>query len=447
VKRLPLENISFDRSTGVASFAIMGIPGEPTFKGTLVAGVISGDFKQREIVAPFELKRGTVVRRIARPQDPKPPFPYESEQVKIEVRPSEKSPAFTLAGTITRPKGDGPFPTAILITGSGSQNRDEELMDHRPFAVLADDLSRAGLLVLRCDDRGVGDSGGDPFYATTADLADDAEACLRFLKDRKDVGPIGLIGHSEGAIIAPIVAARNQDVKFIVMLAGPGVRGRELLVRQNELLMSASGASDDDARKIAGLAGELFDSIGANAPGEQVTLQMEKLLTAQLAIVPGARVGDAEGAKDAANTPRMNPDSAEFKAQVEQGVRSLYTPWFKYFLNLDPADALSKVKCPVLALNGDYDVQVDADQNLSAIEQALKQAGNTDFTATKMEGMNHLFQHCADDSPGKSAGSPARYALIDETMNRAVLNSIRGWIGKRFLNTAHESAPPTAGTK
>ncbi|HLK19196.1 MAG TPA: alpha/beta fold hydrolase, partial [Bryobacteraceae bacterium] len=212
-----------------------------TFDGKLTPDgkQISGTFTQG---APFALtfERATAVVTLNRPQNPKPPFPYEAQDVTIETK------AGKLAGTLTLPRGKGPFPAAVMITGSGAQDRDETLLGHKPFLVIADYLTRRGIAVLRLDDRGVGGSIGSSAQQTLDEMADDVIADVEYLKGRKEIDPkrIGVIGHSEGGIVGPAAAVRSSDISFVVMLAGTGVPGTAVLKQQGEAIIRASGGGD-----------------------------------------------------------------------------------------------------------------------------------------------------------------------------------------------------------
>lgn len=413
VKGLALESITLGDDDDSISFALSGIPGSPTFTGTLKGDAISGTFKQGAAELPFELKRGRLPAR-KRSQDPKPPLPYDAEDVRIPVgRGGEGDKAFELAGTITRPKGAGPFPAAILISGSGPQNRDEELLDHRPFLVLADHLTRAGILVLRYDDRGVGESGGQFAGATSEDFARDAEACVAFLKERSEVGPVGLIGHSEGGMIAPLAAARNKDVAFIILMAGIGVSGKELMIRQNELSSLSLGHTEEQARNVAQKADALFNAAIAGKDKDELVRLTKELAAAQ------------QGAAEASALPEHLAQALEAQAGA------LREPWFLYFLGFDPRPTLRQVSIPVLAINGSVDTQVDARQNLPEIEKALNAGGNKDVTVVELPDLNHLFQHCGENAAW-SAGGVQWYASNPETMNPKAMDTVRDWILARF---------------
>src|SRR5215469_13542238 len=364
------------------------------FEGKLdpTLATIDGSWTQAGHTFPLTLKRlknpADLERR--RPQNPLKPYPYREEEVSYRNTPA----GVTFGATLTIPKGKGPFPAVFLITGSGPQDRDESLMGHKPFLVLADYLTRQGIVVLRADDRGVGKSTGEFSGASTADFATDTEAGITYLKTRPEVNPkmIGLIGHSEGGIIAPMIAARNPDVAFIVMLAGSGVPGDEIIVTQAELLAEAAGQSHEEAIK----AGEKQRRILEVVKGNIDDVILEKHLHEELA-------GDMTD------------------AQIGAIVRQLNIRWLRYFLTYDPAQALRKVRCPVLVLNGEKDLQVPPKQNLPVIRKALEVAGNKNFEVDELPGLNHLFQ-------AAKTGSPAEYAEIEETMSPVVLEKVSSWI-------------------
>jgi uncharacterized protein len=328
----------------------------------------------------------------SRPQDPKKPYPYREEEVSYE----SKDPGIKLAGTLTFPDSGGPFPAVLLITGSGTQNRNEEIMGHKPFLVLADHLTRSGIAVLRVDDRGIGGSSMGPLNVTTLNFAQDVMAGVSYLKSRKEINArhIGLIGHSEGGVIAPMVAAQSPDVAFIVLMAGTGVKGEDVLTQQGEQLMRAGGAGEELIQENKKAQKILFDTLKSTADDEAAEKQIRQALSGLNPVI-----------RDAAD------------AQM----KSLLSPWTRYFVTYDPQPALEKVKCPVLAVNGEKDLQVSPRQNLPAIEKALRAGGNKDFKVVEMPGLNHLFQTC-------KTGSVAEYGQIEETISPAALNLISGWI-------------------
>jgi uncharacterized protein len=369
------------------------------FEGKIATDLssIDGTWSQGGGTLPLTLKRVTEKDKAElepkRPQNPVKPYPYREEEVTYE----NKVQNVTLAATLTIPQGKGPFPGVVLITGSGPQDRDETLLGHKPFLVLSDYLTRHGIAVLRADDRGTGKSTGVFATATTADFATDTEAGVAYLKTRAEVDPhkIGLIGHSEGGVIAPMIAARNKDVAFIVMMAGTGVPGDEVLVAQIEAINIANGKAPEAAAKDAAREGEILKLVETtNDPA-----QLEKALKEKMPVdAPATQAG----------------------LQVEL----LTSPWFKYFLTYDPATALRKVTCPVLVLNGSLDKQVLPDQNLPAIRKALAEAGNKNVEIDELPGLNHLFQTA-------KTGSPTEYAQIEETISPVALEKMAVWIGKQ----------------
>ncbi len=367
------------------------------FDGTISADLrtITGIFTQGGSPLPLVLTRVKDAAELERrrPQNPTKPYPYSAEDVGYE----NKSQKVHLGATITIPKGDGPFPAVVLITGSGPQDRDESLMGHRPFLVLADYLTRRGVVVLRADDRGVGQSMGDFAKATSADFATDAEAGLAYLKTRPEVNPrkLGLIGHSEGGMIAPMIAARNPDVAYIVMMAGTGVRGDQLLPAQVAAILESSGKSHAEAEKAANEEREVL-ALSQRETDDSVVLK---------------------------RLQELSPDKAA-EMQMAGQMQQLRSPWFRYFMTYDPALALGKVTCPVLAINGEKDRQVIPEQNLPPIREALKAAGNTHFEVVELPGLNHLFQTA-------TTGSLSEYAEIEETISPVALGKIADFVLKR----------------
>ncbi len=403
---LPLSGIRVTGSEVV--FAIAGVPGEPTFKGELAEGAISGTFTQGGQRFPFRLGREKI-EGPARPQEPKPPFPYGEEQVSFE------SEGASLAGTLSIPGGEAPFPAVLLISGSGPQNRDGEVFGHRPFLVLADDLARAGVAVLRVDDRGVGGSTGDRGRATSEDFAADAIAGVAFLAARPEIDPerIGLIGHSEGGIVAPMAATRSDKVAFIVLLAGPGVPGDEILERQLELISRAGGMPAERVARVAAAQRALLELVESGAQQDAIRARVRDLTLAQL------------GTESVDDTVEQ---------AISREAAKLMTPWFRFFLTHDPRPVLREVRVPVLALYGEKDLQVDPRQNLPEVRKALEQGGNPDFTVEELPGLNHLFQKA-------NTGSPSEYHSIEETIDPVALDAIREWIVERFAGPRTESQP------
>jgi fermentation-respiration switch protein FrsA (DUF1100 family) len=328
-----------------------------------------------------------------RPQNPIKLYPYHEEEVTY----ANTLQGDTLAATLTVPSGKGPFPAVLLIVGSGAHDRDESLLGHKPFLVLADYLTRRGILVLRADKRGVGKSTGDYGSATTADFATDAEAGVKYLKTRSEVDPhrIGLIGHSEGGTIAPMVASQDRDVAFIVMMAGTGLPGEQVIVDQLRLISEAGGLSPEKAEKNADQERELLSLVVDEKNDVLLESELREKLSGRLPA-----------------------------AQVDAQIKLVMSPWYRYFLTYDPATALRKVKCPVLAIDGSKDLQVPPTENLSAIRKALEDGGNGDFEVDELPGLNHLFQTA-------KTGSPSEYAGIEETISPLALDKIASWILKQ----------------
>jgi len=364
---------------------------------------ISGYWTQGGFTLPLHLARQAKPIELRRPQEPKKPYPYAEDTVRIENRAAGVS----LAGTLTKPSAGGPFPAVLLITGSGPEDRDETVFGHRPFLVLADHLTRQGIAVLRVDDRGVGGSSGSQRTATSEDFASDVLAGVAFLKARRDIDPkrIGLIGHSEGGLIAPMAAVRARDVAFIVLLAGPGLRGDSLLLLQNAALLRASGVGDEAiARQLTAMR-RVLARVVEGADSAAVFRAAREMVEAQLASVP-AEQRRAFGSSD---------------SLAIGATRQYLFPWMRFFIGFDPRPTLERVKCPVLALNGAKDLQVTPAENLAAIEQALKRGRNPDFTVRELPGLNHLFQAAA-------TGAVSEYAQIEETIAPAALEEMSAWI-------------------
>jgi len=398
---IPVDVVTFDGKT--LHLELPGIQG--TYDATLddAAATLKGTWAQRGTQLPLDMARTEDAASLVlkRPQEPKPPFPYDSRDVTFT------NDYVTLAGTLTLPRSPGPHATVVLISGSGPQNRDEAVMGHRPFLVLSDYLTRQGIAVLRYDDRGVAKSTGSFETATSADFASDAEAAVAYLKTLPEIDGqhIGLVGHSEGGIVAPMVAVRSKDVAFIVMMAGVGVPIDELLRAQSRLLLKASGADDEYIALQEALSTRLF-AISKTEPDANV--REEKLRKAV-----DAFVAELPAEKQTMTT--------EEKASLEGSIQMVNSPWMRYLLSYDPAATLRKVKVPVLAINGELDLQVPPSQNLPAIQKALKEGGNKDVTATELPKLNHLFQTA-------TTGAPSEYGTIEETLAPLALKTISDWI-------------------
>jgi pimeloyl-ACP methyl ester carboxylesterase len=356
-------------------------------------GTISGRWRQNGQESALVVKRRAAGARrpaaLNRPQMPKRPFPYR----EIEVGFDNPAGHNHLAGTLTVPPGKGPFPAALLITGSGLQDRDETLMGHKPFLVLSDYLTRRGIAILRVDDRSIGGSTGDVVHATSADFATDVEAGVTFLASRSEIDPrrIGLIGHSEGGLIAPMVAARDPKVAWIVMMAGPGIPGDQIILAQQRLIAAAAGVPAADLDKNEAVERRLLQAV-EQAP-------------------------DAVSAREAAKAILVQNGMAD--ARGDAAAASLSSDWYRAFLRSDPASALRQLRIPVLAVAGSLDLQVPPAESMPAIRAALARDPNA--SVVELPGLNHLFQTAR-------TGAVSEYQQIEETIAPVALKTIGDWI-------------------
>jgi pimeloyl-ACP methyl ester carboxylesterase len=421
VKDIAMDEVKLEGKTLTIEFK----PGKATYKGDISddGTTINGNWKQAGLDLPFELKKVEKLTELKRPQEPKKPYPYHEEDVTFE----NTSAKIKLAGTFTKPKEGGPFTAVVLVTGSGPQDRDESLLGHKPFLVLADHLTRKGIAVLRFDDRGVGKSEGKHSTATSADFATDAYAAVQYLKTRNDVDAkrIGIAGHSEGGLIAPMVAADHpEDVGFIVLMAGTGLPGDQVLSDQLVAILKAKGLSERDIQlqrdlqrklititKAGGESKELAKKLAAAAKEhlDQLPEPDRKIVETMSGTLP--KTGKADG-KD--KDKKADDDEAS-------AYRRLANPWMITFLNFDPRPVLQRVRCPVLALNGEFDLQVTVKENLPAIGVALKAGNNSRVKLVELPGLNHLFQHT-------KTGDPGEYGTIEETFAIEAMDAIAEWI-------------------
>lgn len=399
---------TFDASSRLFKFEAPTLAA--AYEGTLSLDgkTISGKFTQAGIERELAFERQSAKPTLERPQTPKGPFPYREEEVSYENRAA----GIKIAGTLSLPAGDGPFPAVLLLTGSGAQDRNESIMGHKPFWVIADYLARRGVAVLRVDDRGVGGTGGNLIECTTADLADDALAGVEFLKTRKEVDAkrIGLVGHSEGGIVAPLAATKSPDVAFVVLLAGTGVPGEEILYMQGGLIAKAMGATDEEISEQISGQKEIY-----------AILKSEKSLEEKRSEVAAVLRKRVEALSEEERKSLGNVD-----AHVMMQTMQVANKWFIHFVSYDPRPALRKLRVPVMVLNGELDLQVPASQNLPEIHKCLEEGGNSDYTIIKFPGLNHLFQSA-------KTGSPAEYGTITETISPHVLGAIGDWIVRKFL--------------
>ncbi|MBM4113607.1 MAG: hypothetical protein FJ253_09615, partial [Phycisphaerae bacterium] len=383
-----------------------------------------GVFQQGAVSVPISFERTSApMPGTKRPQVPVPPFPYTEREVSV---PCEGGHA--LAGTLTLPQGasaERRTPAVVMLTGSGLQDRDETLVEHRPFLVIADALARSGIAVLRCDDRGVGGSTGDPTNATLRDLSDDGRAMMKFLRAQPeiDASRCGYLGHSEGGITGPMAALRDQEegapAAFVVMLAGPGVSGAELLPLQIERIQKAAGVPPESMAPLVEANRRLFAAIREGQPAQRLAELIAEGLTLQQRLV--AERGGVEPPAPPA------PDSKE----VQDVLAQLGSPWMKSFLEYEPKDALTKLDAPMLALNGDLDTQVDSEQNLVRVERIRRDAQKP-IDVRRYANLNHLFQPA-------TTGAIDEYGTIEITIDPVVLEELRRWI---HATTGRAAAPP-----
>lgn len=407
---LPVDSIVQQEKTVRFEAAKFGIG----YEGTLneKQDEISGTFKQGANTFPLIFKRATAapIAKRARPQDPQKPYPYDEEEVVYKNAKDNVK----LAGTLSLPRAVSSkrHPAVILITGSGAQDRDETILGHRPFLVLADYLTRRGIAVLRVDDRGVGGSDLGSLNATSETFAGDVLAGVEYLKSRKEINPrrIGLIGHSEGGVIAPIVAVNSKDVAFIVLMAGTGQTGEDVIYTQSDLLQKAGGESPEAIKQNAEALKIIFAILKTEPDNKRAAEKIRAALEKRM------------------NSLSVSEQKlfAPVKAIAEKQIPSVSSAWYRYFIAYDPRPTLEKVRVPVLALNGENDLQVSAKANLPLIAAAFKRGGNRDYTIKSFPKLNHLFQT-------STTGAVGEYGTIEETIQPEVLETIANWILKRTI--------------
>jgi uncharacterized protein len=402
-KGIPTESVTIKED----SILIMVPVIKGSFEGKIFSDSmkIDGKWKQGGMNLDLILYKVDKVEEVKRPQEPKEPFPYKVENVKFE----NKNDSLTLAGTLTTPNSGDNFPAVILITGSGGQNRNEELLGHKPFLVIADYLTKNGFAVLRYDDRGIAESTGNYSMATTEDFVKDALSAVEFLITRKEINhsKIGLIGHSEGGMIAPMAAVQSDDVAFIVLMAGIGIPGDSILYLQGELIQKAEGTSEEEVQKSVKIQRKLFQMIKEINDDETLKSKIAEIFREDYAMLTDEdkkKMGDPE-------------------AYLQMQLKIITSPWFKYFVKYDPIPTLEKVKCPVLAINGEKDLQVPPKENLSAIENALKRGGNKNYETQMLPGLNHLFQT-------SKTGAVSEYSQIEETISLVALETMLNWLNR-----------------
>ncbi|MCP4614141.1 MAG: alpha/beta fold hydrolase [Planctomycetes bacterium] len=394
-----LDNISFKEDTFQFDVPNMGV----TIKGTFAeAGVIVNSLLIiRENKIPMKFKRLDDVPWEKRPQTPAEPYPYNEEDVVYENR----NAGIKIAGTITLPQTKGPFPVVLLISGSGPQDRNEATFGHQPFLILADHLTRNGIAVLRVDDRGVWQSTGEFKSATMIDFASDVHAGIDYLKSRKDIdsNQIGLIGHSEGGMVAPLVASETSDVNYIVMMNAPSKHlfDADVLAAQKELAGKAAGDSDAKIKVQADWEISFFNAIKAEkdaASAEKVILEKFNSLDKEEKMLLGTT-----------------------EDKIKGKIKYSLSPWFEYYLSCDQSATLEKVSCPILAVYGDKDTQCPSKVNISALKEAMAKGSNDNYLAKELPGHNHMLQTAM-------TGAESEYSKITETISPAALELITQWI-------------------
>lgn len=414
----PMHPSSWSFSNDTLRLQIKSLGVKMTLRYAASDSSFSGRFHQGMLNTDISLKPSLGLFSPVRPQEPQPPFPYSESRLVLKHKDS-RGEQVSIGVTLTLPTTQDPkdlnlknqnpklnVPCVLLISGSGMQNRDEELMGHKPFHVLADHLARHGIASLRYDDRGTGESTGDVANATTDLLADDAEWLFNWLRKQPSIDPkhVGIVGHSEGGVIAPIIASRNRNVAFIVLLAGPGVDGATILRQQNHDLLLAGGVDSSLVAIRDAFLNECFEGVKKYKDSELDSLY--KALSSHYS-------------KGLSKADRKKIGLSAFEAS--QMAAQMKMPWMQRFVQLDPTPYLKKVKCPVLALNGSKDLQVSAIENLAAITKSVKP---NLLTVKQLDGLNHLFQHC-------DKGLPSEYMLIEETFSQEALEIIAAWVRAR----------------
>jgi pimeloyl-ACP methyl ester carboxylesterase len=394
---IPLSDVTF--TDGTLRFAIPKLGA--SFEGKLDGNALRGTWSQRGLSLPLSFESVRELPAVRRPQVPKAPYPYAQEEV---VATNAKANV-TLAGTLTLPPQGGPVPAVVLISGSGPQDRDQTIFGHKPFLVWADHLTRSGIAVLRVDDRGVGKSTGKREEATTSDYADDVLACVALLKTRKEIDPkrIGLIGHSEGGLIAPIAATRSKDIAFIILLAAPGLTGEEIVNLQSHSMLQSMGANEEQLAAFGALQRTVIGLAKTTADEAELRTKLKDVMQKAIAEAP-----------ESARAMYANLDGI-----LDAQIKRLNSPWYRWFLAYDPRPVLRKVTVPILAVNGTKDIQVSATENLAAIRAAAPHA-----TIVEVPGVNHLLQTAA-------TGALTEYATIEETIAPVVLKVVGDWIEKQ----------------
>jgi pimeloyl-ACP methyl ester carboxylesterase len=395
IQGIPASRVS--EKAGEVKFELPAFGAE--YSGTLSAtkNEITGHWSQNGNIENLDFHRSEKILDLRRPQNPAKPYPYKEENVSFGAGNGKG----TLAATLTLPQGAGPFPGAVLIGGAGPNDRDETIAGHKPLLVLADFLTRKGIAVLRYDKRGIAQSTGDYTAAGMEDFTQDASAAVMYLKSRKelDAKRIGIIGHSEGGILGSLIATRSNDVSWLVLLATPATTGEKTLLRQSELVARAGGLAEEQITRSLEFDRQAYAAVREEKDAATLDKRLETLV-------------------EQSGLGAVMPPAA-----LQSQIRLMSSPWFRQFLDYDPEPVLEKLKCPVLALSGDRDLQVDSAENVPLLRKAYETSGNKDFTVVEIEGVNHLFQTA-------QSGSPALYGAIEETIAPEVLTVIENWVTK-----------------
>ena len=395
---LPLTAVRVDGAK--VHFELPAGPGLAVSTASARAPLSRGPSRRAAPPAPSRSPRAAAVAAA-----PAVPPPYKEEEVSIQT------PAVKLGGTLTLPEGKGPHPAVVLITGSGAENRDEEVFGFKVFRLIADHLTRQGIAVLRCDDRGVGASTGNVSQSTSSDFADDALAQVAYLRTRPEIDKahVGLLGHSEGGLVAPIAASRSTDVAFIILMSGPGLTGAEIMLAQSETVGRAAGMSDDQIKKNQVLQRQLFEAARTGTGWDEAA-----------AAVKAAVRGAIDALPEAQRAAIKDPE-AIIQRQADAQIAAVKSPWMKFFLDFDPATVLVKLRCPVLATFGERDIQVPTAPNRAAMEKAFAASGFRNYRIEVFPRANHLYQ----DAP---TGAVAEYTTLKKEFVPGFLDLLVTWI-------------------
>jgi len=397
IKGIAVKDVKYEKDV-----LILEIEPSKNYKGKLSkdGSRIEGKLTTSRMQVPLTLERADEAHPSTRPQDPPKPYPYIAEDVYF----TNKEAKVTFAGTLTIPKGKGPFPSALLISGTGQHDRNSAMMDHRPFLVLADHLTCMGIAVLRYDDRGTGYSTGLFSKATTKDFAEDAIAGITYLRSRTEIDHdlIGLVGHSEGSVVAAMVAARLQNIAYVVMLSGMGISGDMTLIRQTEAIAKASGIDEEIIGANISLQKKIYAVLKNSSNHQTLEKKLHNIYLSQVSAL-------GQGINE------------EMELQIQEHISQVTSPWFLYFVKYDPQADLARVKCPIFILFGEKDLQTPPQFHIPPIKQSFRPNGTSQTTVKIMPGLNHLFQNA-------ETGLVSEYNKISETISPSVLQLIGEWI-------------------